>query len=122
MIERIDAQGLSLNNPNNKGAFEKLDLGSDNVKTFMKVGQVDKESPAFLSGIETNDLIIQFGPYTSMNIEDKTLKEIAAHVKERENKIILIKVLRKSEIFRLKLTPQKWSGFGLLGCKLNYHE
>jgi hypothetical protein len=63
------------------------------------------------------------GPFLKSNTESNLL-EIADFIKQKEGKIVLLKVLRnqesKPEILRLKLIPQKWSGHGLIGCKLNY--
>ena len=96
---------------------------SEAPRTFLKITQVDADSPSELAGLEKNDEIVQFGPFTAYNHSASSLTEISGHVKEREGKIILLKVLRKvtgqsDQILRLKLVPQKWSGHGLLGCKL----
>lgn len=97
-------------------------------KPFAKITQVDSNSPSAEAGLETNDEIIQFGPFTHLNTQ-KSLAEIGDHVRKSENKIILVKVQRngnsteqmetngKKKII-VKLVPKKWQGHGLLGCKI----
>jgi 26S proteasome non-ATPase regulatory subunit 9 len=95
-------------------------------KPFLKVSQVDSGSPAHDCGIQVDDEIIQFGPYIAANT-DKKLTQIAELVKKSEDKIILLNALRPvklganeetKELVRIRLVPKKWSGHGLLGCKI----
>ena len=95
-------------------------------RSFLKVTQVDSGSPAQDCGIQVDDEVIQFGPYTSTNT-DKKLTQIADLVKKSEDKVILLNIMRPlkidsidigQELVRLKLIPKKWDGHGLLGCKI----
>jgi 26S proteasome non-ATPase regulatory subunit 9 len=95
-------------------------------RSFLKVTQVDSGSPANECGIQVDDEVIQFGPYTSANT-DKKLTQVAELVKKSEDKIILLNIMRPlkidsneigQELVRIKLTPKKWNGHGLLGCKI----
>jgi 26S proteasome regulatory subunit N4 len=91
--------------------------------SFLKVTQIDQESPAQEAGLQLNDEIIQFGPYVEDTV-DKKLTKIAELVKSNENKIILLNVSRFNdetklrENLKIKLIPKKWCGHGLLGCKI----
>ena len=117
VIENIDKQGFSLTEETKEVIRKYHPI--ETPKTFLKITQVDSGSPSHTAGLEKNDELIQFGPYNLSN-SSRDLKEIAEYVKEREEKIVLLKVLRKDEILRLKLIPKKWQGHGLLGCKLNF--
>jgi 26S proteasome non-ATPase regulatory subunit 9 len=97
-------------------------------KPFLRVTQIDSNSPSQEAGLQLNDEIMQFGPFVESNT-DKTLGQIAELVSKSENKIILLNVLRKIraatdendvrlESVKIKLIPKKWSGHGLLGCKI----
>lgn len=91
--------------------------------SFLKVTQIDSGSPAQEAGLKLNDEITQFGPYVEDTV-DKKLAKIAELVKLNENKIILLNVSRFNdetklrENVKIKLIPKKWSGHGLLGCKI----
>jgi 26S proteasome non-ATPase regulatory subunit 9 len=95
-------------------------------KPFLKVTQVDAESPSQEAGLQLDDEIMQFGPFVESTV-DKSLAQIAQLVAKNENKIILLNVLRKIKLddenfdlksVKIKLVPKKWSGHGLLGCKI----
>jgi 26S proteasome non-ATPase regulatory subunit 9 len=96
-----------------------------NLKPFLKIVQVDENSPAHEAGLLKDDLIVQFGPHRHSNTDKITLALIADHVKSRVDKIILLNVLRKEsqndlnpQYVKIKLIPKTWSGHGVLGCKL----
>lgn len=121
LLKEIDERGIPLTSENSEVLTKYETVSAETPGTFLKITQVDAESPSALAGLEKNDEIVQFGPITAANIAGG-LAEIASHVKEREEKIVLMKVLRKvadqNQILRLKLVPKQWSGHGLLGCKL----
>ena len=99
---------------------------SSNLRPFIKITHVDQESPSFEAGIRVDDEILQFGPFTH-STTDKNLSQIAQHVREKKDKIILLNVQRgngsegsfKTSV-KIKLIPKQWSGHGTLGCKLVY--
>lgn len=122
LLKKIEDQGLSLSQENKEALL--ICQAPDKLKPLLKITQVDTGSPSELAGLEKGDEIVQFGPITAAN-SSHNLSEISSYVNEREEKIILLKALRKkddsdNQILRLKLIPKKWSGHGLLGCKLNY--
>ena len=87
------------------------------------VGTVFAGSPARKAGLVTGDSIIAFGP---LKFEDyKSVDEsIVPVVKSCVGKPIDVVVVRMEQAtaavqqVALTLTPQKWSGAGLLGCIL----
>lgn len=97
-------------------------------KPFAKITQVDSDSPSAEAGLKPDDEIIQFGPFLHSNTQ-KSLIEIGAHVRNSEDKVILVKIQRndsndasmqingKKKVI-VKLVPKKWSGHGLIGCKI----
>ncbi|KAG0056546.1 hypothetical protein BGZ83_004569 [Gryganskiella cystojenkinii] len=86
------------------------------MKPFAKVNMVAPDSPAKEAGLLQYDMIVAFGAVT-----EKTPQAFAALselVKERENKPILVKLLRgdSTRLVSVILVPsQGWGGRGLLG-------
>jgi hypothetical protein len=123
VINKIDEQGLSLSEASRHVLGQYQNSGEAELRSFLRISQVDEDSPSHRAGFQRNDEILQFGPFTAGNTK-RNLGEIGEHVKERENRIILVKARRqvegKSEILRFKLIPEAWSGHGLLGCRLNF--
>ena len=126
--ELLDQIELELSNQFSKKNATNESNGANNLRPFMKIEQVDPDSPSCEAGLKKGDLIIQFGACTDLNTK-KDLSDVAKLVKDSVNKIVLVKVSRKvgeedeaSQIstskLTLKLTPKPWSGHGLLGCKL----
>lgn len=86
------------------------------AKPFVKVNLVSEGSPAQDAGIALRDEIIEFGTVNARNFRDLT--QIGELVKNCENKIVPVKVLRDGKTIELVLTPKTWSGRGLLGCNI----
>ncbi|CAG0881453.1 unnamed protein product [Darwinula stevensoni] len=84
---------------------------------FIRISDVSPGSPAALAGFENGDLITQFGSITSENY--KKLNDIAEAVSHSQNHPLNIQAKREDQFVKLILTPQTWSGRGLLGCKVN---
>lgn len=94
---------------------------------FAVVGLVSEGSPAEESGLKPGDSIINFDNIISYGITNP-LQKIAEIVRNKENKPIRVEIMRKTnpeiefeqlEVLDIVLTPHKWFGLGLLGCKLN---
>ena len=108
-------------NLNTNGFVQPRD-SSSHLKAFIRIDQVDAGSPSFEAGLQKNDLVLQFGPCTHANTKSD-LSDLASFVKQSANKIILVKISRKTsderdEVTIKKLVPKTWNGNGLLGCKL----
>ncbi|KAF9391021.1 putative 26S proteasome regulatory subunit [Podila verticillata] len=71
------------------------------------------------AGLLQGDKIVAFGTVTAST--PNVLPSLSEHVQSRENKPILVKVLRgdASELHSLILVPrQGWGGRGMLGCHI----
>ena len=85
-------------------------------KPFAKIDLVSEGSPAHDAGMKVGDLILEFGTQNATNF--KSLNDIAQLVKNSENRNVRVKILRHGKIAALTLVPKRWSGQGLLGCKI----
>ncbi|XP_030073591.1 26S proteasome non-ATPase regulatory subunit 9 [Microcaecilia unicolor] len=83
---------------------------------FAKVDTVTAGSPASMSGLQIGDEIIEFGSVNTSNFQ--TLQNIAIVVQHSEGKPLSVTVIREGKKVHLGLTPQRWSGKGLLGCNI----
>lgn len=87
---------------------------------FAVVNQVAQSSPASNAGLLPQDLIVSFGSVNEKNHDN--LKAIGDLVQRNVGNQLQIQVKRnengKVVLKQLNLTPQKWSGRGLLGCHL----
>nr|XP_055050517.1 26S proteasome non-ATPase regulatory subunit 9 [Misgurnus anguillicaudatus] len=102
----------------------------DNVKTqtestepvvsmpspFALVDTVTRGSPAFQAGLQVGDEVLEFGSINTQNF--RNLHDIASVVQHSEGKSLRVGVIRNGQEIHLDLTPQQWSGRGLLGCNL----
>ncbi|CAO3570422.1 unnamed protein product [Mortierella alpina] len=89
------------------------------LSPFARVNGVAPDSPAKEAGLIQGDMIVAFG---SVNAKTpNVLPSLSEHVQSRENKPILVKVLRgeSADLHSLILVPkQGWGGRGLLGCHI----
>ncbi|XP_075424349.1 26S proteasome non-ATPase regulatory subunit 9 isoform X2 [Ascaphus truei] len=83
---------------------------------FARVDTVTPGSPASVSGLQAGDEIIEFGSVNTSNFQ--TLQNIAVVVQHSEGKPLSVTVIRVGKKVHLGLTPQRWSGKGLLGCNI----
>jgi 26S proteasome non-ATPase regulatory subunit 9 len=85
---------------------------------FLRVDVVSNQSPAETAGLHVGDLVCRIGTIRKDNF--RTMQDVAALVNNSENRSITLLVQRANtkEQQTLTLTPKKWSGNGLLGCKL----
>ncbi|XP_023245269.1 26S proteasome non-ATPase regulatory subunit 9 [Copidosoma floridanum] len=93
-----------------------LQDGNFLLEPFLRVNLVSPGSPAELAGIQTEDLILEFGSITSSNFN--SLKDIGSIVENSRYKNVAVKIKRGSNTFALTLIPRPWSGKGLLGCNV----
>lgn len=87
-----------------------------NTTPFAKVNEVSQNSPAELAGLAPGDLLIKFGSITKDNFTG--LPSIASVVQHSVGQSIEVVVERNNKAISLHLTPNTWSGKGLLGCNL----
>ncbi|XP_072269880.1 26S proteasome non-ATPase regulatory subunit 9 [Pyxicephalus adspersus] len=91
---------------------QKLDL----PLPFARVDAVTPGSPASMSGLQVGDEIIAFGSVNTNNFQN--LQNIATVVQHSEGRPLSVTVIRDGKSVHLGLTPQRWSGKGLLGCNI----
>ena len=83
---------------------------------FARVDFINLGSPSQDAGLQSGDLIVEFGTQNNSNL--KNLMDIGNLVMNSENRPIRIKLMRNGIPMTLNLVPKKWSGKGLLGCKM----
>ncbi|KAK3776951.1 hypothetical protein RRG08_042310 [Elysia crispata] len=83
---------------------------------FAVVDRVDPGSPAAYGGLEVSDELLEFGSVMSENFVGlQTLASVMQHSKGRPLRCV---VMRKARKVTLSVTPNTWSGPGLLGCNI----
>ncbi|MBN3316666.1 PSMD9 ATPase, partial [Atractosteus spatula] len=92
---------------------EAMEQGCSPPQPFARVDTVTPGSPASLAGLHVGDEIVEFGSVNSVNFQN--LQNIAMVVQHSEGKPLSITVIRSGQTVHLGLTPQRWSGRGLLG-------
>ncbi|XP_056318442.1 26S proteasome non-ATPase regulatory subunit 9 [Danio aesculapii] len=88
----------------------------DSPSPFALVDAVTHGSPAAQAGLRVGDQIMEFGSVNTHNF--RNLRDIAAVVQHSEGKSLRVGVFRNGQEVHLNLTPQQWSGRGLLGCNI----
>ncbi|GAA6089478.1 26S proteasome non-ATPase regulatory subunit 9 [Tachysurus ichikawai] len=83
---------------------------------FACVDAVTQGSPAYQAGLCVGDEVVEFGSVNPSNFHN--LQNIATVVQHSEGKSVSVSVIRNGQKVRLSLTPQRWSGRGLLGCNI----
>lgn len=89
------------------------------LDAFYLCDNVAENSPANSAGLRIGDKILQFGSVLKRNTLKENLgKATQECVGHSENEPIKVVVYRNGEgMLNLTLTPRKWSGRGLLGCR-----
>lgn len=87
-----------------------------NHAAFARVDRVDDGSPAASAGLLVGDEIVQFGSISAANFAN--MQTVAAVVEHSKGKSLPVMVLRDGLQKRLSVTPNTWSGRGLLGCHI----
>uniref|UniRef100_A0A3Q3MA64 26S proteasome non-ATPase regulatory subunit 9 n=1 Tax=Labrus bergylta TaxID=56723 RepID=A0A3Q3MA64_9LABR len=80
---------------------------------FARVDAVTQGSPACGAGLRVGDEVIEFGSVNTGNFQN--LQNIASVVQHSEGKPLRVSVIRGGQKAQMSLTPQRWSGRGLLG-------
>ncbi|XP_076021285.1 26S proteasome non-ATPase regulatory subunit 9 [Genypterus blacodes] len=83
---------------------------------FARVDAVTPGSPACGAGLRVGDGVVEFGSVNTGNFQ--SLQNIASVVQHSEGKPLRVLVIREDQRVQMSLTPQKWSGRGLLGCNI----
>ncbi|KAL7836444.1 hypothetical protein AOLI_G00277280 [Acnodon oligacanthus] len=96
--------------------MERMEQEASLPAPFARVDAVTQGSPAYQAGLHIGDEIIAFGSVNTSNFQN--LQNIASVVQHSEGKSVSIAVVRNGQKVNLNLTPQRWSGRGLLGCNI----
>ncbi|XP_053181311.1 26S proteasome non-ATPase regulatory subunit 9 [Scomber japonicus] len=83
---------------------------------FARVDAVTQGSPACRAGLRVGDELIEFGSVNTDNFQN--LQNIASVVQHSEGKPLRVALIRDGQRAQMSLTPQRWSGRGLLGCNI----
>ncbi|KAG6831928.1 hypothetical protein H0H92_006529 [Tricholoma furcatifolium] len=94
------------------------EVESEQLKPFARINAVSPGSPAAEAGLQSNDLVLKFGPLDH-NACSASLQPLTEVVSANENRHVIIKVLRSGQTIHLTLKPRTgWGGRGMLGCHL----
>uniref|UniRef100_A0A8C5P770 26S proteasome non-ATPase regulatory subunit 9 n=1 Tax=Leptobrachium leishanense TaxID=445787 RepID=A0A8C5P770_9ANUR len=104
------------NKDENEAQAEALQDQQTLPDAFAKVDAVTPGSPASSSGLQVGDQIIAFGSVNTSNFQ--TMQNIASVVQHSEGNPLRVTVVRDRKAVNISLTPQQWSGKGLLGCNI----
>jgi 26S proteasome regulatory subunit N4 len=111
---------LTSNNTTNRGSQVDIPpvLGSDTslLSPYAVIDEILPNSPASICGLQDGDKLIAFETITANATNPLVL--IPNVVRQNIGKPIPIIVRRHNEDVRIHLTPQVWSGRGVLGCHL----
>lgn len=99
----------------NANIEDKMEM-EEILRAFAKIELVSLDSPAQEAGLKKDDLILKFGSVDySNNRQLRALGEIVQN-SYADGSSITIRVSRNDKKLSLKLSPQQWSGRGLVGC------
>jgi len=82
---------------------------------FLKIDEIVPGSPASNAGLINGDLVVQFGSLCHSNFTQ--MQQVAEIVQNSVGRPIRLTVFRERRAVRVSLTPKRWQGQGLLGCK-----
>jgi 26S proteasome non-ATPase regulatory subunit 9 len=83
-------------------------------RVLFRVSSVSAGSPAATAGLTVGTLVLNFGP-----VQAADLRLVAAHVRDNVGQPVPLRIVRAGgRAEDATLTPQSWSGSGLLGCTL----
>lgn len=94
---------------------EMTDISSK-LEAFLRVDSVAEGSPSSQAGLKVGDRIIKFGSISGENFNG--LQDIASVVQHSKGIPMSVTVERQQRTQTLSLTPNTWSGRGLLGCHI----
>lgn len=87
------------------------------LKPMAKINEICEGSPAFVAGLENEDLLLSFGDVTSET--GSPLASIPDVVRRHVNLPVKLIIKRNGQIFSKEIIPKSWGGRGLLGLHLS---
>ena len=117
-VHQTNANLSSTTSDDNRSTTTNSNTILSNKEPFLRVDIVSSQSPAETAGLHVGDLVCRIGTIRKENF--RTMQDVASLVNNSENRSITLLVQRANtkEQQTLTLIPKKWSGNGLLGCKL----
>ncbi|ORZ12281.1 hypothetical protein BCR42DRAFT_420354 [Absidia repens] len=110
-------QRLAESSDDNSDGSMEPPTSETQLQPFAIVSAVLPGSPASESGLQRNDLVLQFGTVTKDNYHQQSI--LAAMAQAHLNEPLGIKILRNHERKVLYSTPRNgWGGLGVLGCHI----
>lgn len=107
-------------NEENVETPQSLPHPSEFRRAFALVDIVFPQSPSANAGLQVNDRIIAFGAISlsSFSTPATALSALPGLLRSHENRTVDVIIYRQNDRtpITLSLTPQRWSGQGLLGC------
>lgn len=118
LIEVHENSANNISNATESVTSTQTNSSLPHKEPFLRVDIVSNQSPAEAAGLRIGDLVCRIGTIRKDNF--RTMQDVASLVNNTENRSITLLVQRANtkEQQTLTLTPKKWSGNGLLGCKL----
>ncbi|CAL8248559.1 unnamed protein product [Merluccius merluccius] len=99
-----------------QGQAEAMEQDAPLPSPFARVEGISQDSPACRAGMRVGDEVVEFGSVNTGNF--RNLQNIASVVQHSEGKPLRVSVIRDGKPTQMSLTPQQWSGRGLLGCNI----
>ncbi|XP_057688652.1 26S proteasome non-ATPase regulatory subunit 9 isoform X2 [Corythoichthys intestinalis] len=113
-LHRLHAREKAKHRQDRAQALEETTAQRDRLPpAFARVDAVTQGSPASVAGLKVGDEVIEFGSVNSGNFQN--LHNIASVVQHSEGKPLRVTVVREGQRANMSLTPQRWSGQGLMG-------
>nr|XP_058961379.1 26S proteasome non-ATPase regulatory subunit 9-like [Pocillopora verrucosa] len=115
-IHEVHAQAREQKNKQETQQDQEVEDISTKLKAFLRVDSVANASPSFQAGLKAGDRILQFGSINGENFH--SLADIASIVQHSKGRPVNVTVERGERTKAITLTPNTWSGQGLLGCHI----
>lgn len=100
--------------PTRPSAPVPVPVSTGPADAFAVIDQVAAGSPAWEGGLRVGDKVVRFGEAHAQN--HRRLAALADIVRGNVGRPIDVLVERRDEFVPLQLTPNTWSGNGVLGC------
>ena len=102
-------------------SIRPLKSDTSRISAIAVIDEVFDGSPSQVAGIENGDELIDFGGVSADSDKEGRghLSLVAKVVSGSVGQPIQVTIRRASQLIHLTLTPQTWSGRGLLGCHLS---
>jgi 26S proteasome non-ATPase regulatory subunit 9 len=116
-IEKYFMNKMDVPGPSSSKMPRLENLSIEELKPFLVVTLVDRDSPGDIANVQIHDMILKFGSITQKNFTN--LAQIGELVKNSQNQQINVKIRRNGTEEDLIIIPKVWHGQGLLGFKIN---